>query len=128
MTLFTLGDFDFTPAASAFDSLSISDRYNIQPIDRLGRAPSLQFTGKMATETEFEFSAYPDLVGTTVDEAFARLRTKADKGEPQRLTDFEGNNLGQWLISELTRMENGYRFDGSIFEVKFKFKIMRYEP
>ena len=125
--LYALGEFEFEMAAFAPDKMSFTERYEWAAVERISKAPLLQHTGKNISESELVFFTYPSIVGDRAQECIETLRSMAAAVKPYRLTDALGNNLGKWVISEVSVKENGYLPSGLPIEYEIKVGIKRWE-
>ena len=108
--LLTLGDYQFSMDTAAHDQLQRSTSYLWKQQQRLGRDAAQQFLGKQSESIKLSGTIYPHFRGGL--EQMAELREAANEGEPLGLVDGRGNNLGQWVVKQITESESNYIAEG----------------
>lgn len=128
LTLYSLGDLEFQAAANAPRDVTFTERDNWGEVERIGKAPALISLGSQIVETEFTFTSHPQLIGERARAIWSDIQRLRATKKPLRLTNSSGENLGQWVIREASKKENGYRPNGEVIEYEYRILIARFEP
>lgn len=122
--LLTLGDYQFSMDTAAHDQLQRSTSYLWKQQQRLGRDAAQQFLGKQSESIKLSGTIYPHFRGGL--EQMAELREAANEGEPLGLVDGRGNNLGQWVVKQITESESNYIAEGLPRKIDFSLDLESY--
>jgi phage protein U len=122
--LFQLGNFQFDIPNGVPQTLERTAEYRWENQDRLMRAPAVQFLGPGTQEITLDGVLFPGFSGkqTTVE----TLRTLAEKGEAQMLTDGNGRVWGRWVIRNLREGLGVFAPGGGARQITFSVTLMRY--
>jgi phage protein U len=122
--LFQLGDFQFDLPNGVPQTLDRTAEYRWETLDRLQRAPAVQYLGPGSQEITLDGVLYPGFSGrqTTVE----TLRTLAEKGEPQMLADGNGRIWGRWVIRSLREGLSTFAPGGGARQIIFSVSLVRY--
>ncbi len=123
-TLLILGPFRFAVDTAAFDELSRSSKWDWKPIDRVGTAPALQFTGPQNDTIQLNGRLVPGFGGGI--EQLARMRMMADFGYPLPLVSGTGRVLGLWVIESIEDTGTRHFKDGYPRLVTFSVSLKKY--
>lgn len=124
-TLLILGPFRFAVDTAAFDEMTRSSRWDWKPVDRVGAAPALQFTGPQNETITLSGRLVPNFGGGI--EQLARMRMMADFGWPLPLVDGTGRVHGNWVIESVDDTGTRHFKDGYPRLVTFSLGLKRYD-
>lgn len=122
--MLALGDFRFSTAENAYQSLRRSDAWRWATQDRIGREPAMQFVGRGKATVEIDGVILPHYKGglKQVD----AMRALADKGEPLLLVDGYGNIWGRWQIERLEETQTKPLANGAPRRIEFRLSLGKY--
>ena len=124
--LMALGDYRFSIATAAYDSLKREHRYRWQAQPRWQQAPALQFTGYDKATLDLRGTIYPDL-GAGFNQ-LELLRTQAGRGEPLLLVDGQGFVWGLWVIERVVEEQTYLQANGRPRKQTFRLQLADYGP
>ena len=121
--MLTFGPVSFSVASAAYQALRRATRYRVPSHERIGSPPGYQFTGRGEDGVTLSGVIMPTYRGrpALLDE----LRALAGEGESQILTTGTGENLGRWIMDELTEERSGLFSRGEARKIAFTVKLMR---
>jgi hypothetical protein len=122
--MLSLGRFRFSIATAAYDTLTRSVEYRWQPVDRIGRAPAMQFLGQGADTIDLDGTIIPQS-GAGLDQVEA-MRREADLGTPLTLTAGTGAALGRWVILNVTETGSRFMSRGEARKQTFALRLQAY--
>lgn len=102
--MLALGDYRFSVATAAYQSLKRTTEYRWAAQQRQGRRPAQQFIGVGRDEISLQGMIYPHYSGGLGQ--LDTMRAEAGKGLPLMLVDGQGGVHGKWCI---TRVEEGQK-------------------
>ena len=129
--MLALGDYRFSIATAAYQSLVRTQSWNWTEIARVGQEPVLQLTGKTSPTITLQGTIYPEFRGgfTQVTE----MTAEAEKGTPLDLLGFDSNGelntgvyIGQWVILAIGESHRVFRANGSPRAIEFTITLKRY--
>lgn len=122
--LFQLGSFQFDLPNGVPQTLERSAEYRWEAQDRILREPAYQFVGPGAQEITLDGVLYPGFSGRTT--TMETLRTLAQQGEPQMLTDGLGRVFGKWAIHSIREGLAVFAPGGGARQITFSVQLVRY--
>lgn len=122
--MLALGAFRFGISQSGYQSLSSTAAYRWEKLERLGRAPALQFMGKDAEEITLEGVIYPHFKGGLRQMELMRLL--AGTGLPQMLVDGSGFVFQRWCITSVEERKSVFLSDGAPRKIEFTISLQSY--
>jgi len=124
LVMMALGVFRFGMSAEAYQSFSHSASYRWGKVDRIGRAPALQFTGPDAQEVTIEGVIHPHFRGGLRQMEFMRL--KAGTGKPMMMVDGLGWVWKRWVIVRVEERKSILMRDGAPKQIDFSITLQSY--
>lgn len=125
--LMSLGGFKFEITKTAYSNLTRRARYRWSELKSLGAGSSMHFTGIDKDEISLDGSIFPQHAGQDGYEAFNKIRTEADKGEPIVMVDGLGKNHGKWVILGIEKRESSYHANSMPRRIDFNISLKAYE-
>jgi phage protein U len=122
--LFQLGEFQFTLANGAPQTLERSADYRWEVQDRLLREPAAQFLGPGEQTITLDGTLYPGFTGRQT--TMQQLRDIAVKGEPLMLTDGLGRVHGKWALRRVREGQSTFMANGAARAITFSLELTRY--
>jgi phage protein U len=119
-----LGSFQFTLPQGVPQTIDRVADYRWEGQDRILREPAYQFVGPGSQEITLDGILYPGFSGT--QSTMETLRTLADSGDPQMLTDGLGRVLGKWAISRVREGQGTFAPGGAPRRIDFSITLVRY--
>lgn len=122
-----LGDYQFCLDTAAFQQLQRTTEYRWATINRIGREPATQFTGKGEDTIELSGVIYPHFRGGLSQ--VSQMRQSADKGEPLAMVyAFEqvGQYCGRWVIKSVREGRTEFMRDGTPRKMEFTLSLLAY--
>jgi phage protein U len=124
LVMLALGAFRFGVSQSGYQSLSRTAAYRWEKLDRLGRAPALQYLGPDAQEITLEGVIYPHFKGGLRQIEFMRLL--AVTGMPQMLVDGLGFVWDRWCVTSIEERKSVFMADGAPRKIEFTIVLHAY--
>jgi phage protein U len=124
LVMLALGAFRFGVSQSGYQSLSRTAAYRWEKLDRLGRAPALQYLGPDAQEITLEGVIYPHFKGGLRQIEFMRLL--AGTGMPQMLVDGLGFVWDRWCVTSIEERKSVFMADGAPRKIEFTITLQAY--
>lgn len=124
LVMMGLGSFRFGIKHEAYQSLSRSAPYRWAKVDRLGRAPALQYGGPGAETIQLDGVIYPHFKGglRQVD----AMRALAGQGVPLMMVDGLGWIWKRWVITQVDETKSYFLKDGAPQKIEFTVKLQSY--
>jgi phage protein U len=123
-SLFQLGEFQFTLANGAPQTLERTADYRWEVQERLLREPSAQFLGPGEQAITLDGTLYPGFTGR--QSTMQQLRDMAVKGEPFMLTDGLGRVHGRWALRRVREGQSTFMDNGAARAITFSLELTRY--
>jgi uncharacterized protein len=124
LVMLALGAFRFGVSQSGYQSLSRTAAYRWEKLDRLGRAPALQYLGPDAQEITLEGVIYPHFKGGLRQIEFMRLL--AGTGMSQMLVDGLGFVWDRWCVTSIEERKSVFMADGAPRKIEFTITLQAY--
>ncbi len=124
LVMMGLGLFRFGVNHAAYQTFSRTARYRWEKLDRVGRAPALQFLGPDAQEITLEGVIYPHFKGGL--RQVELMRAVAGLGEPFMLVDGLGWVWDRWVITEVSEKKSVFMADGAPRQIDFTLNLQAY--
>lgn len=122
--LLGLGDYRFSVATAAYNTLRRQDEYRWAKADRIGRAPSMQFLGPGSQSITLAGTVYP-LNRGGIGQLDA-MRKEAGAGKPLTMASGRGDVLGRWCIVRVEETGSYHLSDGVPQKQEFTLTIEAY--
>lgn len=123
--LIALGPFRFSLDGAPFEERTHASRWDWKPIDRVGAAPALQYTGPQNDTMTLNGRLFPGHTGGI--EQLARMRALAGLGRPMMLIDGTGRVHGNWVIESVEDTGTKHFKDGYPRAVTFTVGLKKYD-
>jgi phage protein U len=122
--LMSLGDFRFSVATAAYQSVARATEYRWASLDRINRGPSVQWIGPGQETMDLEGTIMPHYRGGLgqVD----AMRAQAGRGEPLVMTSGVGDALGRWVILTIQERFSSLLGPGLPRRIDFALRLQRY--
>ncbi|WP_259791334.1 phage tail protein [Aliiroseovarius crassostreae] len=122
--MMALGAFRFGMSNDAYQEFSRSAKYRWSKVNRLGRAPALQYAGPDAEEITLEGVIYPHFKGglRQVDQ----MRLQAGKAQPLMMVDGMGWVWKRWVITSVEERKKHFMSDGAPRQIEFSMSLQSY--
>jgi len=124
LVMMALGLFRFGLNGAAYQSFSRSAEWRWEPLDRIARAPALQYVGPGAQEIRLEGVIYPHFKGGLRQVELMRLR--AGTGVPMMLVDGLGWVWDRWVITSVEETKTLFLADGAPRKIEFSLTLRAY--
>ena len=125
-----LGNYTFAVSTAAYNELVRSSEYRWKEVERVGRAPALQFMGPGADTVKLTgviFPHYGVLGGRTVGMGQPnQMRAQADRGDPLMLVTGLGSVLGYWCVTAIEEGQTVFMVDGGARKQTFEISMKKY--
>ncbi|MDH5179764.1 MAG: phage tail protein [Gammaproteobacteria bacterium] len=118
------GPFMFAVDTAAYNTLSRSCSYRWSAQTRLGRSPTMQFSGPGEETVELEGSIFPEISGD--ENQIQTMREMAGLGEPLFLVDGQGRFYGRWVITSVSETLSIIQNNGAARQIQFRMSLTRY--
>lgn len=119
-----LGPYMFAVDTTAYNQLGFSVEYRWNKQERLGRKPSMQYSGPGGESISLEGSIYPGYVGDV--KQIQAMRDLASTGLPQYLVDGTGRYYGEWVITSIEETSSIFLNNGSAQKIDFTLSLENY--
>ncbi|WP_430735371.1 phage tail protein [Halodesulfovibrio aestuarii] len=122
-----LGEYVFSLDTAVYQSMSRTSKYNWAEQARIGRTPSLQYTGTGADTLSLPGIIFPTFKGKL--RQLEAMRAEAEKGTPLLLIDLYGLNkvnrnvLGYWCITSVKEKTSDYLAGGIPQKIEFTLDL-----
>ncbi|WP_246534520.1 phage tail protein [Aliiroseovarius lamellibrachiae] len=122
--MMALGAFRFGMANGAYQEFNRSTPHRWSKVNRIGRAPALQYGGPGTEEITISGVIYPAFRGglRQVD----GMRAKASLRAPLMMTDGLGWIWNRWVITNVDEGKSFFLADGAPRKIEFTLKLEAY--
>lgn len=124
LIMMALGVFRFGINGSSYQEFTRQAGYRWNKVDRLGRAPALQYAGPDAQEVTIEGVMYPHFKGGLRQVDVMRLR--AGTGAPMMMVDGLGWVWQKWAITGVQERKTYFLRDGAPRRIDFTLNMQSY--
>ena len=124
IVMMALGGFRFGISNGAYQQFSRTASYRWNKVDRVGRAPTLHYTGEGAQEITIEGVIYPHFKGGLRQVELMRL--KAGAGMPMMMVDGLGWVWKRWVITRVEERKSVFMRDGAPRKIEFSMTLQAY--
>lgn len=124
MVMMALGIFRFGISSGSYQNFSRTAAYRWGKVNRIGRAPALQFTGPDAETIKLDGVIYPHFKGGLRQVELMRLRAKAAK--PMMMVDGLGWVWDRWVIDQVEERKGVFLRDGAPRKIEFTLSLKSY--
>ncbi|MBQ4825043.1 phage tail protein [Leisingera sp. HS039] len=124
LVMMALGVFRFGMAGGSYQQFSRTAGYRWQRVDRIGRAPALQYTGPDAEDLTLEGVIYPHFKGGLRQVELMRLQAKT--GLPMMMVDGLGWVWDRWTITRVEERKSLFLADGAPRKIEFTMNLKSY--
>ena len=124
MVLMALGVFRFGISNDGYQKLSRTAAFRWQKLNRIGRAPALQYGGPDAEQITIEGVIYPHFKGGLRQVELMRLR--AQTGLPMMMVDGLGWVWKRWVIVNVEEKKSYFLRDGAPRKIEFTMTLKAY--
>ncbi len=122
--MMALGAFRFGMTNGAYQTFSRTASYRWQKVNRIGRAPALQYSGPDAEEINLEGVIYPHFKGGLRQVELMRLGAKA--ATPMMMVDGLGWVWDRWVIDRVEERKSVFLRDGAPRKIEFSLSLKAY--
>lgn len=124
LVMMGLGLFRFGLKGAAYQTFRRSAAFRWEKLDRVGRAPALQFLGPDADEITLEGVIYPHFKGGLHQVELMRLRART--GLPMMLVDGLGWVWDRWVITNVEETKSVFLANGAPRKIEFSLTLQAY--
>ncbi len=124
LVMMALGSFRFGMAGAGYQRLQHSARFRGEALDRVGRAPAMQFLGPAAAEISLEGVIYPHFKGGL--RQVEQMRLIAGTGTPMMMVDGLGWIWDRWCILSVAETKSVFLADGAPRMIEFSVGLSAY--
>ncbi|KXF90520.1 phage tail protein [Phaeobacter inhibens] len=124
MVMMALGGFRFGMGGDSYQQFARTAAYRWEKVNRIGRAPALQFTGPDAEELRLEGVIYPHFKGGLRQVEMMRLQAKVAK--PMMMVDGLGWVWDRWVITHVEERKSVFLADGAPRKIEFSLTLHAY--
>lgn len=119
-----LGAFRFSLQTAAYQTLTRSDEYRWETMERIGRSPAMQFVGPGSTTITLEGTIYPHFYSgfAQIDE----MRASASAGLPLPLVSGHGRIFGLYVIMKVDETQTIFFSNGAPRKQEFVLELKSY--
>lgn len=124
LVMMALGAFRFGIGQANYQNFTHEAAFRWEKVDRVGRAPALQYLGPDAETITLEGVIYPHYRGglRQVD----LMRTQARLGQPLILVDGLGFVWKRWVIAQVSEKRSVLWANGAPRRIDFTVQLMAY--
>lgn len=124
MVMIALGTYRFGMRNGSYQTFARTAAYRWSKVNRLGRAPALQYAGPDAQELMIEGVIYPHYKGglRQVD----LMRAQAGLGRPMMMVDGLGWVWKRWVITRVEERKSVFLPDGAPRKIEFSLSLQAY--
>ncbi len=124
LVMMALGSFRFGMNRASYQSFTRSAAWRWEKIDRIGRAPALQYLGPDADQISLEGVIYPHFKGGL--RQMELMRAIAGTGQPMILVDGLGWVWQRWAITAIEETKTVFLADGAPRRIDFSITLQAY--
>lgn len=123
--MLTLGTVAFSVTEAAYQALRRSTRFRVPAQQRVGAQLAYQYTGPGEDRITLSGVIMPTYRGrpSVLDD----LRALAAEGESRLVTSGTGEQLGRWIIDDVSQEHSGLFSDGRARRIAYTVKLLRDE-
>ena len=122
--LLSLGGFKFEIGKNAHKRLTQKSSFRWSEIKRLGGTSAMHFNGIDNDTITLAGTIYSEIGG---GETYEKLYEEAGKGKPMVMVDAQGNNLGSWVITDISKDDEAINRYGVARKTDFNISLKGYE-
>lgn len=122
--MMALGAFRFGMSNDAYQEFSRSAKYRWSKVNRIGRAPALQYAGPDSEEITLEGVIYPHFKGGLRQVDLMRLQ--AGLAQPMMMVDGMGWIWKRWIITGVDERKKYFMSDGAPRQIDFTMTLQSY--
>lgn len=122
--MMALGAFRFGVNRANYQTFTRAAAYRWAKLDRVGRAPALQFLGPDAEEITLEGTIYPHFKGGL--RQIELMRLVARTGQPMMLVDGLGFVWDRWAITDVSETKSVFLAGGAPRKIEFTIGLRAY--
>lgn len=122
-----LGEFAFSIDTAAFQEMERISGYKWASVERIGRAPGLQYTGEESEKITLSGVIYPTFRGGLGQ--IEALRQQAGTKKPLPFiysSEQAGQYLGQWCIEQIRETRRIFFSNGAPKKIEFSLSLVKY--
>ncbi|WP_282094300.1 phage tail protein [Epibacterium ulvae] len=124
LMMMALGAYRFGLQAGAYDELTRSAGYRWEKVNRIGRAPALQYAGPDSETLSLQGVIYPAFKGGL--RQVELMRAQAGKGRALMMTDGLGFVWDRWVIEQVEEKKTYLMSDGAPRKIEFSLSLKSY--
>ena len=124
LVMMALGGFRFCVARASYQVFTRRAAWRWEQVDRIGRAPALQYLGPGADEVTLEGVIYPHFKGGL--RQVETMRAIAGLGQPMILVDGLGWVWQKWAILSIEERKSVFLADGAPRKIEFSMELKAY--
>ena len=124
MVMMALGILRFGLSSDSYQQFSRTAGHRWNKVNRLGRAPALQYAGPDAEEIQLEGVIYPHFKGGLRQVELMRLQAKA--AQPMMMVDGLGWVWDRWVIDRVEERKSLFLRDGAPRKIEFTLSLKSY--
>ncbi|SFQ14644.1 hypothetical protein SAMN05421853_102123 [Roseivivax halotolerans] len=124
LVMMALGSFRFGLTSGDYQTFRRAASYRWEKVDRIGRAPALQFAGPDTETISLSGVIYPSFAGSF--RQVEQMRLQAGLGLPFMLTDGMGFIWQRWCIASAEETRTVLFADGAPRKLEFSVELMAY--
>lgn len=124
LIMLALGTFRFGVNQANYQSMTRTAGFRFAKLDRLARAPALQFLGPDAEEMTLQGTIYPHFKGGLRQVELMRLVARA--GQPMILVDGLGWVWDRWCVTSIEETKSVFLRDGAPRRIDFTVTLQAY--
>lgn len=122
--MLALGTYRFSIDTAAYQQFARESNYEWAENDRVGQAPSMQFTGRKGETISLDGIILPDFRGGYGQ--LNAMRAEADRGVQLPLISGTGDFLGNWAITSIREGQEIFWSNGVPRKMTFTIGLKRY--
>lgn len=124
LVMMALGGFRFGVNRASYQVFTRRAAWRWDKVDRVGRAPALQYLGPDADEITLEGVIYPHFKGGL--RQVELMRAVAGTGQPMILVDGLGWVWERWVIRSVEERKSVFLADGAPRKIEFNVELQAY--
>lgn len=122
--MMALGSFRFGMSNGSYQNFARTAGYRWEKVNRIGRAPALQYGGPDTQDVTIEGVIYPHFRGGL--RQMDLMRTQAETGFPMMMVDGLGWVWKQWVITRVEERKSVFLRDGAPRKIEFSITLQSY--
>lgn len=124
LVMMGLGLFRFGVNSAAYQTLTREAGFRWEKVDRVGRAPAMQYLGPDAQTMTLEGVIYPHFKGGL--RQVELMTAMAGLGQPMMLVDGMGWIWKRWCVVSVTEKKTYFMRDGAPRRIDFTMELQAY--